>query len=270
MKNNEKKEEKIELKFTVKDADDTICVNVPNQDVVFGISYLMVPKNMEKLTSKKAIHPITKLEIPIFSGNIKECKAGLPAYNKQDYKFALKHKLDINRIIPMVSYPVQNKKWIYEQNIVLFVKHYSKDEYLYLDYNDGIENFIDGDSENGESHLETAFRLLAEQSGYVDVKEVDERPLKFIYAYYDSEKDKNIYIEEVFMDVKLKSDKCIEMAEDEKFNHVVRWASKKELKQQLGNKNAIMNEMLIGSFNGDLEDKEDLEELKKLTDNKLL
>lgn len=60
------------------------------------------------------------------------------------------------------------------------------------------------------------------------------------------------------------------MAEDEKFNHVVRWASKKELKQQLGNKNAIINEMLIGRFNGNLEDKEDLEELKKLTDNKLL
>ena len=271
MKNNIKKDKNVELKFTIKDSNDTICVKVSNPTVVFGISYLMVPKNMEELTSKKAIHPITKLKIPIFSGNITECKAGLPAYNKEDYKFALKHKLDINRVIPMLedSYPKKNKKWMYEQNMVLFVKN-DKNKYLYLDYNNGLNNFIDGNAENGETHLETALRLLAEQSGYVDVKEVDERPLKFIYVYYDEEKDVNMYIEEVFMDIKLKSDKCIEMAKNEEFNHVVKWANKKELKELLSNESAIMNDLLIGSFNGDLEDKEDLKELERLTNNKLL
>lgn len=262
--NNIMEDRIIELRFTIKGSNDTICVKVNDSSVVFGINYLVVPKNMERLTSKMAINPITKLEIPIFSDEISECKAGFPAYDKNDYKFALKHKLDINRVMPILEneYPKKNKKWIYKQNIVLFVKHYKLDKYLYINYNDGLNSFIDGDSENGETHLETAFRLLAEQSGYVDIKQVDERPLKFIYVYYDKEKDVNLYIEEIFMDIKLKSDKCIEMAKNQKFNQVVKWANKKELKELLCDEREIMNDLLMSCFDANLKDKVNLKEKK--------
>ncbi|MDE6292114.1 MAG: hypothetical protein K2L98_00370, partial [Bacilli bacterium] len=78
--------ETIDVDFSIKGADDKITVKLNRPDLIFGGTFLSVPKEYENLDGKMVIHPITSEELPIIITDTKNMHLGVPAHNEEDYK----------------------------------------------------------------------------------------------------------------------------------------------------------------------------------------
>ncbi len=132
--------EVLEIVLEVKNTSETISVNLDRPDLIFGISFILVPKSYMYLDGKYIIHLITKKEIPIFLENVSEPHLGIPAHNDKDYEYAIINKLPIKQVIMPVNASLhdntlrEGKEWSSRQNVVLIVEHWTENKYLYIDY----------------------------------------------------------------------------------------------------------------------------------------
>ncbi len=232
----------IDVDFLVKDTDDKITVKLDRPDLIFGGTFICVPKEYEYLDGKKAIHPITKEELPIIVRDTKEMRLGIPAHNEEDYNLALEKNLPIKQVIMPVNAslddnrPREDKEWVYRENVVLIVKHWSEDKYLYIDYkNQDWKCFISGGVEKDETHEEAAIRELKEESGYINIKEIKEMPLKMANVFYAAHKGVNRYSTVTSFFIELLDGECLELAESEMLEHEVKWENKEKLYEILKN-----------------------------------
>ena len=287
-KNIENHTKEIELPFEVEEAEK-IYVKLDRPDLIFGITYLIVPKILEeKYKEKMAIHPLTKEKLPIFFKNVKKCKIGVPAHVEEDYEFAIKKDLPIKQVIMPVNAsldenkPREDKPWKHRNNVVLIVKHWQEDKYLYIDYNkQNWKCFISGGVEENETFKEAAIRELKEESGYYDIKIIKEMPFKMANVFYAAHKGINRYSLVTSFYIELNSLKKEEISEIEKEEHTIKWEEKEKLYEILKNGFTdqiwLLKQLLgdIGAYTGNgkiinsdfLNDFEDREEaINKITE----
>lgn len=232
----------IDVDFLVKDTDDKITVKLDRPDLIFGGTFICVPNEYHDLEGSVAIHPITKEELPIIVRDTKEMRLGIPAHNEEDYNLAVERNLPIKQVIMPVNAslddnrPREDKEWVYRENVVLIVKHWSEDKYLYIDYkNQDWKCFISGGVEKDETHEEAAIRELKEESGYINIKEIKEMPLKMANVFYAAHKGVNRYSTVTSFFIELLDGECLELAESEMLEHEVKWENKEKLYEILKN-----------------------------------
>ncbi|MDE5888717.1 MAG: NUDIX domain-containing protein [Bacilli bacterium] len=232
----------IELVFSIKDSNETLKIKLNRPDLIYGITYILVPLNKKDLQEKVAIHPLTKDEIRIIVEDINEAKVGIPAHIEEDYIYAVKNNLPIKQVIMPVNAsldenkPREDKEWIHRENIVLIVKHWSKNKYMYIEYkHQDWKCFISGGVEEGESFKNAAIRELKEESGYTDIKSIEELPFKMANVFYAAHKGVNRYSPVTAFYIELASTARVIMSEEEQNEHSVKWASKEELYEILKN-----------------------------------
>lgn len=250
--------EELTINLEVKDSKDTISVKLPRPDLVFGATYVIVPQNNTNLQDRKAIHPITKEEIPIFVRDINEPHLGIPAHSNEDYEFATTNNLPIKQVVMPVNAslddnkPRKDKEWSYRQNVVLIVKHWEEDKYLYIDYKkQSWKCFISGGIEEGESAKEAAVRELKEESGFYNIKVIKEMPFQMANVFYAAHKGVNRYSTVTSFYIELENSDSIELSQTEKDEHDVKWASKEELYDIL--KNGFTDQIwLLKSYLGEI------------------
>ncbi len=269
--------ELLEIDLKVKDTNDTLTVKLNRPDLIFGVTFLLVPEDSISLNGKYAIHPITKETIPIFLANVKEPHFGISAHNDKDYEFALAHKLPIKQVIMPVNAslddnkPREDKEWSYRENVVLIVEHWSEHKYLYIDYKkQNWKCFISGGVEKMETAKEAAIRELKEESGFYNIKKIEEMPFKMANVFYAAHKGVNRYSNVTAFYIKLENGEHSEIEKKEQEEHDVKWSSKEELyeilkngftdqiwllKQHLGEIKAYtgMGKMINSEFLNDLE-----------------
>lgn len=232
----------IDVDFSIKGTDDKIMVKLNRPDLIFGGTFLSVPRGYENLVGKMAIHPITSEELPIISTDTENIHLGIPAHNEEDYKIALAKELPIKQVIMPVNAslddnkPRDDKEWSYRENVVLIVKHWCEDKYLYIDYkNQSWKCFISGGVEKGETHKEAAIRELKEESGYFNIKMIKEMPFKMANVFYATHKGVNRYSTVTSFYIELLDGECLTLADEEMAEHEVKWETKESLYEILKN-----------------------------------
>lgn len=273
-----------DIKLGIKELDDFINVKLKRPDLIFGVSFLLVPKSFKHLKDKYAIHPITGEEIPIFLSDIDEAHLGIPAHNDDDFLFAINNKLPIKQVVMPVNAslddnkPRSDKDWVKRENVVLIVKHFSEDKFLYIDYKkQNWKCFISGGIEENETPLEAAVRELKEESGFYNIKSIEEMPFKMANVFYAAHKGVNRYSLVTSFYIELENDEACEISQREKDEHDIKWESKDKLyqilkngftdqiwllKQQLGEIKAYTGrgKMINSEFLNDLEDYDEINE----------
>lgn len=268
----------LEISFEIKATKEILTGRLNRPDLIFGITFLCVPKNEFNLENKVAIHPITKEEIPIFLADVDELHFGIPAHNDEDYDFALNHNLPIKQVVMPVNAslddnkPREDKEWSYRQNVVLIVKHWNEDKYLYIEYKkQDWKCFISGGVDGDESPLDAAIRELKEESGFYNIKRIKEMPFKMANVFYAAHKGVNRYSTVTSFYIELENGDATILDEKELEEHSVCWGTKEELyeilkngftdqiwllKQHLGDIKAYtgMGKMINSDFLNDLED----------------
>ncbi|MCM1052795.1 MAG: NUDIX domain-containing protein [Ruminococcus sp.] len=234
--------ESLELDLNVKKSKETIHVKLNRPDLIFGITFLLVPKSNKQLKDKYAIHPITKEEIPIFLTDIEDPHLGIPAHNDYDYNFANSNKLPIKQIIMPVNAslddnkPREDKKWSYRENVILIIKNWKEDKYLFIDYKkQDWKCFISGGIEENETPKEAALRELKEESGFYNIKLIKEMPFKMANVFYAAHKGVNRYSTVTSFYIELGNSDCLELEQKEIEEHEIKWSSKEDLYEILKN-----------------------------------
>ncbi len=232
----------IDVTLDVNDYDDTLIARLERPDLIFGVTFLAVPLNYEYLEGKKALHPITKEEIPIILVDTEKPYLGIPAHIEKDYQLAIMCDIPIKQVVMPVNAsldenkPREDKEWSIRENVVLVVKHWSEDKYLFIDYkNQSWKCFISGGVEEGETPKEAAIRELKEESGYFNLKEIREMPFKMANVFYAAHKGVNRYSNVTAFYIELQDSVRVDLDENEKSEHEVKWETKENLYEILKN-----------------------------------
>lgn len=227
---------KTQICFQVKDSDEVVEIEMDRPDLIFGITYVILPQRLLHLKDKKVLHPFTCEEIPIFILDVEKGRVGIPAHVDQDYVFAKEHGISIKQVVLPINAsldenkPRDDKEWVYRENVVLLVKHWKKNQFLYIDYNkQNWKCFISGGIESNESPKEAAIRELKEESGFYNVKTICEMPYQMANVFYAAHKGVNRYSIVTAFYVELFDGEKTDLAKEESEEHVVKWGSPQEL-----------------------------------------
>lgn len=138
------------------------------------------------------VNPINNEEIPVWITNYVMSGVGtgaimaVPAHDERDFEFAKKYNLPIRQVVAPYTVIVGEDAPRSDENIFNFdaasaiIKHWEKDLYYVVEFKSDHHGFVGGHVEEGETVEQTVRREVAEESGYTDLREVNQL---FEHAY---------------------------------------------------------------------------------------
>lgn len=137
-------------------------------------------------TGAYAIHPLTGEEIPIWIADYVLMGYGtgavmaVPAHDERDQEFAKNFGLPIKQVIAQYTTLTGQDAPKSDENIVEFdaatviIKHWEKELYYVVEFSNKAQGFVGGHVELGETTEQTAIRETVEESGYTDIKNIEQ------------------------------------------------------------------------------------------------
>ena len=220
--------------------DKVLEIPVKEVDTLYGITYLLLKSSKELdmdikegFTKLYAINPINNLKLPIYiDSKIKEDRVGVPAHNKEDYEYAIKHNIEIKQVIEEVTGEPHDNEFK-KNSIVAIVYDEDNDKYLTINWHEkGGRLFIGGTIKEGEKPLDCALREVEEETGYNKLELLKELP-KINHHYYAFNKDKYFNIECTGFLFKLKNRKKNKQNLDEDEVFSVEWVDKETVLEEI-------------------------------------
>ncbi len=203
-----------------------------------------------ELKGIKAINPANQEEIPIWIADYVLPHYGtgaimaVPAHDERDYAFAKKYGLQIKQVIMPnnldTNNPPRDGKEYTKRDVVHVILRDTKNKTVLLEFlkHEGWGdrrpvNFIVGGIENNESVIEAAIRETIEETGYQNIKFVEEVPLDVQARFFAAHKDVNrtIHVRTVVFDL-IDTNKT-EISEEEKKLHDLKWVPENEVLDNL-------------------------------------
>jgi leucyl-tRNA synthetase len=186
-------------------------------------------------------HPITKEIIPVFISDYVLGHYGtgavmaVPAHDDRDYAFAQKYGLPIKEVVLPIRIdkrnpPREGKESKERKNVQVVVRNPKNGKILYLrsdKYN--WNTFPMGGIEDGEDILEAAKREVLEETGYKNLTNGKILGGEVKAEYFANHKDENRISYTSLVSFDLVNEEKIEVSEEEKNNHVPKWADLKDL-----------------------------------------
>ncbi len=227
---------KVDVEVKIAESEEVLNITLDKPYLIFGITFVLVPKKLNALEGKMAIHPITKKLLPIFVSDVDNPCFGIPAHVDGDYEFALRNNLPIKQVIMPVNAslddnkPRDDKEWSIRKNVVLIVKHWEEEKYLYIEYKkQNWKCFISGGVEENETPRDAAIRELKEESGYFNILKIEEMPFQMANVFYAAHKGVNRYSTVTSFYIELANGEQNDIDAEEKAEHESKWETKEKL-----------------------------------------
>lgn len=200
-----------------------------------------------ELKGIKAINPGNKEEIPVFIADYVLANYGtgaimaVPAHDERDYAFAKKYDLPIKQVVGQVIRQTNGESAyrpdeppIFREAIMCVVKHWSKDEYLVLQWklDSKVRTFISGGTE-GEDVVTAGKREILEESGYKNPVFKKQLGGHYFIEFWHQQKKLNRRADMQYLYFELANGEKEEISNEEKNLHDVLWKNKNELKDFL-------------------------------------
>lgn len=227
--------QKIKIDVQVKNSK-SLEVELKKPYLIFGVTFVVVPESLKELDGKTAKIPLSNEEVPIIALKVDAPRACVPAHVEEDFKIAIEKNLPIKQVIMPVNAslddnkPRDDKEWVKRNNVVLIVKHWSEEKYLYIEYKkQDWKCFISGGVDDGEDFMDAAIRELREESGYINIKTIEEINMKMANVFYAAHKGVNRYSTVTSFYIELRDGEQISISDAERCEHVVKWETKDNL-----------------------------------------
>ncbi|MBI2627403.1 class I tRNA ligase family protein [Candidatus Nomurabacteria bacterium] len=199
-----------------------------------------------ELKGIKAINPASGEEIPVWIADYVLATYGtgaimaVPAHDERDWEFAKKYNLPIKQVIMPdnldIKNPPQAGKEDTSRNVVHVILRDRKNKDVLLEFLKGDHwgdnkpiNFIIGGVENDESEINAAIREIKEETGYTNVKFIEKIPFEVQARFFAAHKDVNRTIHVSALVFDLLGQERIEISEEEKKLHDLKWVSENEV-----------------------------------------
>lgn len=191
-----------------------------------------------------AINPATNEPVPVWVADYVLADYGtgavmaVPAHDERDFEFAAKYELPIKQVIAPVfrsfegGDAIKSNSPFTERNAVMcIVKHWEKDEFLCLQWNEfpEIRSFISGGIEAGENAEEAGRREIHEESGYKNANFVRQIGGTAYSEFYHQVKEKNIRARFTYLYFELENGEQDEVDDNEKRIHTISWKKRSDV-----------------------------------------
>ncbi len=189
----------------------------------------------------KAINPINNEEVSIWiadyvlSGYGTGAVMAVPAHDERDYEFAKKYNLEIKRVIEPVFFssdsPLKKDLPIISRNCVCAIIRNPKDgKYLCSVWRDILmHGLITGGIEEGEDMVEGALREIYEETGYKNLKLVNNPEVAIHSFFFHRKKEINREAKFNYLFFDLINEEQDPISEEEAAIHDVVWKTRDEL-----------------------------------------
>lgn len=226
-----------------------------------------------KLEGVMAINPATGERIPVYIADYVLASYGtgaimaVPAHDERDGEFAKKFGIAEKQVVAPISSPKYERQdkvrpdaeWQERDAVMCIVKHWEKDEYLCLQWNDhpDVASFISGGIEAGEDPIDAGKREIAEESGYKSAKFVRQIGGYSYIEFYHQIKKANVRARFRYLYFELQDGERSDVAAEETTKHVTLWKPRGEVYDflSLTEKDAIwkgfLGELPEKTFTGD-------------------
>ncbi|QQR78750.1 MAG: leucine--tRNA ligase [Candidatus Moraniibacteriota bacterium] len=195
-----------------------------------------------KLDGIEAVNPFTGEKVPVYTADYVLGSYGtgavmaVPGHDERDFEFAKKHDLPSKSVIaPYIKLtgdfaPRKNKTTTTRECVTGIVLSENGDKVLMLRRKkDSMHVFPGGGVEAGESSEAAMMREIREETGYTDFEIIRVITPRLYGLGYKAHKDVNCFDPDTVFEIRLKSEKGEEMAEEEHQTHEVLWVEKEKV-----------------------------------------
>lgn len=178
-------------------------------------------------TGAYAMHPLTGEQIPIWAADYVLMGYGtgavmaVPAHDERDKEFAKKFALPIKQVIAEYTTLTGQDAPKSDENIVEFdaatviIKHWEEELYYVVEFSNKAQGFVGGHVELGETTEQTAIRETAEESGYIDIKNIEQLMEHAYGRGYKPRKSREELCHDSLYLIHLKSDERVDVNDHE-------------------------------------------------------
>ena len=202
-----------------------------------------VENEMEGIfTGRYVDNPFGTGDLPIWIATfvIAEYGTGIvnsSAHDERDFAFAKKYNIPLRPVAERLFLNNdggpdnfrEHEPVVDRDAVVCVIKHWSENKYLCLDWKKAAwKGFVTGGIENGESIRETVTREILEETGFKNIKSIQEFP-KVHSKFYQPVKKENRFAHFHPVYVELAGPEQDDISEEEKELYDIKWVSKKEV-----------------------------------------
>jgi leucyl-tRNA synthetase len=192
-------------------------------------------KNGVELKGVKAINPANNEEVPVWISDYVLADYGtgavmaVPAHDERDWDFAKKYGLEVKYVIAKRHIskedPVQDgKPIVYRKAVNAFVRNPKNGKYLLLEWKTtNWKGPISGGIEEDEDPIEAAKREIQEETGYKNLRFIQNLGNPIRVDFYHPAKKENRAAEFIGLLFEIENEEKDEISDKEKLNHEAKW-----------------------------------------------
>ena len=194
-----------------------------------------------ELKKIKAINPATKKEIPVWIADYILVTYGtgaimaVPAHDERDFEFAKKYNLPIRHVIAerelkQLYSPKEGLPFVYRKAVECHVRNPKNNKFLYLDWKVADWNSpVTGGIEGDENLVDAALREIHEETGYKNLKFIQELGGPIRADFYHPHKKENRRADFYGILFELENEDRDEVPEGELAKHESVWIPKDQI-----------------------------------------
>jgi leucyl-tRNA synthetase len=188
-------------------------------------------------TNLYAVNPVNNEKIPVWVADYVLMNYGtgavmaVPAHDERDFEFASKYNLEIKEVVaPFKKAETREDKETFKREIVVaLVRNPKNNKYLCLDWKKVSWKSFPTGGTDGEDLIEAGKREAREETGYKNLRFIEQIGGPIFSEFYRPHKDSNVFAYFRYLLFELENEEKEEVSEEEKEKHTALWVNQEEV-----------------------------------------